>query len=426
MGVLLRKRGNNWEYRFEVAPIDGKRKWIVKGGFKTKDICQEEGIKVYNKYNYTGVPYQECDMSYADFLDKWIKEYAEVNLKYHTIMTYKNVIKNHLKPKLGYYKLSQLNSVILNEFMTKLYVDNSYSKWYMRGILKNIKASFRYACDDLNFIPYNPALKVHVPKYDTEPSDPTHIFTKEEIEKILDRFKNSHTIYYALLTAYFTGLRLGEVFGLTWDNIDFKNQTLTVNKNLVKRNQEGTSHNNKHNKGASTAVWYLGTCKTQTSYRTISISKKLIDGLKLFKEEQEENKKLYGDSYIKHYIKEVNNIYTNKLEKKIISASTELPVSYPECNFIFVRENGYFLGTDQTKYAMKVIHYELGINCRFHDFRDTHATKLIEAGSDIKAVSKRLGHSTIQTTYNIYVRVTNKMESDTVERFDEYTNDLDI
>jgi integrase len=47
-------------------------------------------------------------------------------------------------------------------------------------------------------------------------------------------------------------------------------------------------------------------------------------------------------------------------------------------------------------------------------------------GADIKAVSKRLGHSTIQTTYNIYVRVTDKMETDTVDRFEEYTNTLDI
>ena len=75
---------------------------------------------------------------------------------------------------------------------------------------------------------------------------------------------------------------------------------------------------------------------------------------------------------------------------------------------------------------MKVINYELGIPCRFHDFRDTHATRLIENGADIKAVSKRLGHSTIQTTYNIYVRVTNKMETDTVEKFENYTNTLDI
>lgn len=73
-----------------------------------------------------------------------------------------------------------------------------------------------------------------------------------------------------------------------------------------------------------------------------------------------------------------------------------------------------------------MINYELGIPCRFHDFRDTHATRLIENGADIKAVSKRLGHSTIQTTYNIYVRVTEKMETDTVDRFENYTNSLDI
>ena len=73
-----------------------------------------------------------------------------------------------------------------------------------------------------------------------------------------------------------------------------------------------------------------------------------------------------------------------------------------------------FRGTESPRHAFKVINYELGIPCRFHDFRDTHATRLIEQGADIKAVSKRLGHSTIMTTYNIYVRVTNKMETETV------------
>lgn len=75
---------------------------------------------------------------------------------------------------------------------------------------------------------------------------------------------------------------------------------------------------------------------------------------------------------------------------------------------------------------MFTINYELKIPSRFHDFRDTHATRLIEHGTDIKAVSKRLGYSTIMTTYNIYVRVTEKMETDTVDRFEEYTNTLGI
>ena len=75
---------------------------------------------------------------------------------------------------------------------------------------------------------------------------------------------------------------------------------------------------------------------------------------------------------------------------------------------------------------MQIIHYELGIPCRFHDFRDTHATRLIEAGADIKAVSKRLGHSTIETTYNIYVRVTVQMEEEVVSKFEDYADSLEI
>ena len=92
---------------------------------------------------------------------------------------------------------------------------------------------------------------------------------------------------------------------------------------------------------------------------------------------------------------------------------------------VFVKHNGVFEGTDTCKYPFKVIHYELGINCRFHDFRDTHATRLIEAGADIKAVSKRLGHSNINTTYEIYVRVTSKMKNDVVQKFENYANILE-
>lgn len=106
---------------------------------------------------------------------------------------------------------------------------------------------------------------------------------------------------------------------------------------------------------------------------------------------------------MKHYAKEVINPYNNKKEIKIVNAISEIDVSLPEVYLLFVKKNGVFEGTDTCKYPFKVIHYELGIPCRFHDFRDTHATRLIEAGADIKAVSKRLGHSTIETTYNIYM-----------------------
>lgn len=73
----------------------------------------------------------------------------------------------------------------------------------------------------------------------------------------------------------------------------------------------------------------------------------------------------------------------NKEERKIVNVYAEIEVALPEVNLVFLKNNGVFEGTDTCKYPFKVIHYELGIPCRFHDFRDTHATKLIEAGADI-------------------------------------------
>ena len=288
----------------------------------------------------------------------------------------------------------------------------------MKNILKVLKTSLNYAADVVGFIKENPALKVKLPRYDIPDSDPAHIFSKEEIKIILERFKKNHCVYYAFLTAYYTGLRVSEVFGLTWDDIDLENKKLTVNKNILKKNQAGATHG-RHISGKATTMWFFGTCKTKSSYRTIDIGDTLVNALKEYKKEQEENKLEYGDYYMKHYAKIVKNTYTNQDETKIINAYKEIEVALPEVNLVFVKNNGVFEGTDSCKYPFKVIHYELGINCRFHDFRDTHATRLIEAGADVKAVSKRLGHSTIRTTYEIYVRVTEKMKNDAVDKFEE-------
>lgn len=293
----------------------------------------------------------------------------------------------------------------------------------MKNILKVLKTSFKYATDVVGFIKENPALKVGLPKYDVPEKDPAHIFTKNEIDIILERFNKNHAFYYAVLTAYYTGLRVSEVFGLTWDDIDLENKTLTVNKNIVEKNQNGSTHG-RHLSGKAKTVWYFGTCKTPSSYRTIDIGNTLTTALKEFKKEQENNKKEYGATYMKHYAKEVVNQYTNKPEIKIVNAFAEIDVALPEVDLVFVKNNGIFEGTATVKYPFKVIHYELGIPCRFHDFRDTHATRLIEAGADIKAVSKRLGHSTIKTTYEIYVRVTAKMKDDAVERFEKFAVNL--
>mgnify|MGYP001026268734 FL=1 len=415
--VYVQKRGKVYQYQFAIASIDGKRKYKNKSGFRTKSEAIEAGVKAYNEYINVGHCIEPSKISYSDYLDYWMKEHCEINLKYHTIQAYQNIIKNHIKPKLGFYMLSQLTTSVIQEFINNIYLEKGFSKNFLKNILKVLKGSLGYATDVVGFIKVNPSLKVRLPKYDIPDSDPVYILSNEEVEKILERFSNNPCVYYAFLTAYYTGLRVSEVFGLTWDDIDFVKRTITVNKNILKKNQAGGTKKRLIS-GNSTTVWYFGTCKTKGSYRTIEIGDTLLKALKKYKEEQIQNRKDYGDTYMKHYQKIVNNPYNNKPEIKIINAYAELEVPLEEVKLVFLKKNGVFEGTDSCKYPFKVIHYELGIPCRFHDFRDTHATRLIEAGADIKAVSKRLGHSNIRTTYEIYVKVTTKMESDTVEKFE--------
>ena len=199
--VSVRKRGKVYEYRFETASVDGTRKWITKSGFPTKQDALNQGALDYNEYYRIGRVRKNKEMSYADYLDYWIDTYCNFNLKYSTIITYLNIIKLYLKPRLGRYALWQIDSQMLQEFINKIYVEKSLSKWYLKNIMKVVKGSLRYACYSVNFINENPAEKVHIPRYEVVCGDPAHIFTQEEIEKILDRFKDVPYIYYSFLTA---------------------------------------------------------------------------------------------------------------------------------------------------------------------------------------------------------------------------------
>lgn len=95
--INIRKRRNVYQYSFEIAKVDGKRRQI------TKTKTQKTGVVAYNKYMNTGKQFKSSNMSYADYLEYWISTYANLNLKYSTIVTYYNIIKIHIKPRIGHY-----------------------------------------------------------------------------------------------------------------------------------------------------------------------------------------------------------------------------------------------------------------------------------------------------------------------------------
>ena len=182
--VNVRKRGNVYEYNFDVAKIEGKRKKISKSGFKTKIEAQEAGTVAYEEYIRTGVVVKDCQMSYHDYLDFWYENYCKINLKYTTQEAYKNIIEKYLKPSLGLYRLSAITSITLHSFLTELCSKYSFSRSYFKNILKVMKGTFREATDVYGFIRYNPSLTLKLPKIEDSSDFEKHLYTQDEIQDL--------------------------------------------------------------------------------------------------------------------------------------------------------------------------------------------------------------------------------------------------
>ena len=401
--VNVRKRNNKWQYQFEAAKIGGKRKQITKSGFNTKKEALEAGVKALAEYNNLGVHFKPSEISVSDYLDYWLKNYAELNLRPNTIDSYKNVVENHLKSSLGMYKLKSLTPSILQNFINKKYINGS-SKCMLKNISSVLNLSFKYAVHPCKFIKENPMQYISMPKYEKKNTEEVKTITLKEFDSIIERFPEKTDYYLPLMIGFYTGCRIGEVLSLTWDDIDFKNKTISIDKSLIFNDE------NKQ--------WYFGPTKTLTSNRTITIGDTLISILKKFKNKQMENKLKYGEYYKIIYSKEeiVNN---QKLQRLYVLYSNIPSGDLKQERLVCSRTNGNLLTTNGMKYVSKVVNYELNIDFKFHSLRHTHATLLIQNGANIKDVQTRLGHASIETTLDTYTHSTENSSKNTVNLFEQ-------
>jgi integrase len=410
MGSLnITKRGKVYQYQFEAGKINGKRKRVSKSGFKTKKEAEEAGVKAYNEFKNCGLSFKENNISYSDYLDYWLENYCKTNLRYNTIQSYTTIVKKYLKPNLGIYRLSSLTSVKLNSFIVELCNKNKLSRIYFSNILKVLKGSFREACDVYGFIKYNPTLTLRLPKIEDYKEDIKHVYTQEEIDLILNRLKNNDTFTCAFLTSCYTGMRTGEVFALTWDDIDFKNRVISIKHSVYDKPKD--------DKGR----WYLGKTKTVTGARQISISQTLLTALKNYKKKQGYLKSIYQNNYKSYHLEEVKNEYGKVIEQRIVKDNNGI-LNINAINLVFTKEDGTFVGTDLLKYPFQIIHNELGMTkCRFYDLRGSYATKILRNGVEIKDVADILGHSNIETTENYYISSSNESRKTANDIFEKIT-----
>lgn len=413
----------NWEYRFEAAKIDGKRKHISKAGFKTKKDAEIAGTKALAEYNNAGLTFEPSDMSFADYLDFWFDNYVKSSCKYNTQLAYNQIIEGHLKPALGIYKLKSLTPMVIQEYVNQKFT-NGLKKTTLTNIMAVLSGSLKYAVVPANLLQSSPAEYVKYPKVSSDRSETNRtVISIEDFNKMLERFEKGNPFRYALLIGFYTGLRIGEVFALTWDDIDFKEGTLDVNKLVYKRNYGVDVRQVMKQKGKKEekSAWYFGDTKTNASVRKIKIGQTLLDELKEYRKMQLKNQMMYGEYYTQIFKKEEKDEKGNIIYR-LIEIEQSVPVTLPLANLIMRKENGQYSSTDSFKYAARVIHYDLGINFNFHSLRHTHATKLIESGISPKSVQKRLGHERIETTLQTYVHNTEAMEQDAVDVFEDAVN----
>ncbi|HDT7488199.1 TPA: site-specific integrase [Enterococcus faecium] len=348
---------------------DGSRKKVEKVGGDTRPEAEAALRKVLSDIDETGQYFLGTDTRVKQYLDFWMEEYVKLNLKYNTYENYRFTIKNHINGYLGKKKLTDLSPALLQNFINAEF-KKGYSKKTMTITHSVLKNALNMAVYPWGLIKQNPMLYVKIPKYEARPTTKKDlkIISLEDFDHMLEITPEGHPFYIPLNIGFYTGMRVGEVCGLTWDDVDFSNGTITVEKQMVK------------NDGA----WVYGTPKTSSSNRTIFIGQTLLAILKKHKKQQLENRMKYGNLYI-------------------------------DSNAVCTKEDGELVTPSVVKWNTRRISNALSLSFNFHSLRHTHATLLLENGAKMKEISERLGHSRISITMDTYSHVTDKMRNETVD-----------
>ena len=228
------------------------------------------------------------------------------------------------------------------------------------------------------------------------------------MEIILGRFKNNKVFICAFLTACYTGMRTGEVFALTWNDIDLDNRIIKVNKTVYAKDKEENGR------------WYLGTAKTIGSHREVYICDTLYSFLLKYKVLQNNYKKEFDKNYKYYTLEEVENKYGKLVEYKIIKDNSKRN----RVEMVFTRKDGTYSGTDIIRYPFRIIHHELGIQCRFYDLRGSFTTISLRNGCEIKDIAEVLGHKRIETTQKYYILSLEENKKKVTKVFDDEMNKI--
>lgn len=422
----VRKKGKKWYYRFYIEDESGNPVQKEYPGTESKSETETMLRRAMDDYENKKFVAKTQNVTLGDMLDMWVEEELKPGtLSNGTVMAYQGTIQRIKQHPIAKRKLKTVTSDHLQSYMDLLSFGgtnpdgttaNALSVGYIRLYSAVLQGSFRFAVFPKRLISFNPMQYV------------VRRGKKEDYELFSDENGNdcsvptiTHDQYSALTAflrakdnpallpiqiAYFTGLRIGEVCGLTWQDINLEEQYLSVRRSMryngVRRKLE------------------IGATKRK-KVRTVDFCDTLAEILREAKREQHLRRFQYGELFNLNYyvvVKEKDRTY---YEIYTLPRSAETPEGYTEISFVCLRPDGAIeapntVGLMCRAAKKKIAGFE---DFHFHLLRHTFTSNLLSGGAAPKDVQELLGHANVSTTMNIYAHATREAKRTSARLLDK-------
>lgn len=369
-GTIRKRADGRWEGKYSLGYDPKTGKLIRKSVYgKTQKEVRLALSKIVSEMD-SGTYAEPSKMKVSQWLDEWLASYT-MNIKPATRNAYEEHIRVHIKPSLGDIPLKQLSTRDIQQLYTGLLEERELSPKTVRNIHGVLHRTLEQA-KLLGYIRVNPADAAVTPRVEKKQVE---ALDAEDVGKFLAAIKGSK-YEYPLFVAVFTGLRQGELLGLTWDCVDFEHGLLLINK--------------QHNRVKGDTEFRFASLKNDKA-RVLTVADEVMEVLRLQKQHQESWAAALGDGW-----------------------------ENPD-NLVFTTELGRYINNKILYQNFKRIMKKLGKpNLRFHDLRHTYAVNSLRAGDDIKTVQENLGHATASFTLSTYAHATPGMKKESAKRMTEF------